>query len=83
MRKFKEAEVVRKKKEAQRKIDISKSGKNKENTFKCLEKKLKQKHTNELLFLQSKFQAEFDELNNQKLKQMEFLNKKYSAKTKI
>lgn len=82
MRKFKEAEVVRKKKEAQRKIDISKSGKNKENTFKCLEKKLKQKHTNELLFLQSKFQAEFDELNNQKLKQMEFLNKKYSAKNK-
>ena len=82
LRKFKEAEVVRKKKEAQRKIDISKSGKNKENTFKCLEKKLKQKHTNELLFLQSKFQAEFDELNNQKLKQMEFLNKKYSAKNK-
>jgi hypothetical protein len=82
LRKFKEAEVVRKKKEAQRKVDISKSGKNKENTFKCLEKKLKQKHTNELLFLQSKFQAEFDELNNQKLKQMEFLNKKYSAKNK-
>ena len=38
LRKFKEAEVVRKKKEAQRKLDMKKSGKNKENTFRCLEK---------------------------------------------
>ena len=82
LRKFKEAEVVRKKKEAQRKNDINKSGKNKEATFRCLEKKLKQKHTNELLYLQSKFQAEYDELNEEKQKEMEFLNKKYSAKNK-
>lgn len=82
LRKFKEAEVVRKKKEAQRKLDMNKSGKNKENTFKCLEKKLRQKHENETLFLQNKFQAEFDELNNEKMKQIEFLNKKYSAKKK-
>ena len=82
LRKFKEAEIVRKKKEAQRKNDINKSGKNKEATFKCLEKKLKQKHTNELLYLQNKFQAEYDELNNEKQKEMEFLNRKYSAKNK-
>jgi len=82
LRKFKEAEVVRKKKEAQRQLDINKSGKNKENTFKFLEKKLKQKHTNELLYLQNKFQAEYDELTNEKQREMEFLNKKYSAKNK-
>ena len=82
LRKFKEAEVVRKKKEAQRKLDISKSDKNKENTFKFLEKKLKQKHTNELLYLQNKFQAEYDELTNEKQREMDFLNKKYSAKNK-
>ena len=82
LRKFKEAEIIRKKKEAQRKSDINKSGKNKENTFRCLEKKLKQKHTNELLYLQNKFQAELDELTNEKQKEMEFLNKKYLAKNK-
>jgi hypothetical protein len=82
LRKFKEAEIIRKKKEAQRKLDMNKSGKNKENTFRCLEKKLKQKHTNELLYLQSKFQAEYDELNNEKQREMEFINKKYSAKNK-
>ena len=82
LRKFKEAEVVRKRKEDQRKKDINKSSKNKEATFRCLEKKLKQKHTNELLYLQNKFQAEFDELNNEKQREMEFLNKKYSAKSK-
>ena len=82
LRKFKEAEIVRKKKEAQRKLDMNKSGKNKENTFRCLEKKLKQKHTNELLYLQSKFQAEYDELTNEKQREMDFINKKYSAKNK-
>ena len=82
LRKFKEAEIIRKKKETQRKIDISKSGKNKETTFKCLEKKLKQQHTNELLYLQNKFQAEFDELNNEKQREIEFLNRKYNAKNK-
>ena len=82
LRKFKEAEIVRKRKEDQRKKDINKSGKNKETTFRCLEKKLKQKHTNELLYLQSKFQAEYDELSNEKQREMEFLNKKYSAKNK-
>ena len=82
LRKFKEAEVVRKRKEDQRKKDINKSGKNKEITFRCLEKKLKQKHTNELLYLQNKFQAEYDELNNEKQREMEFLDKKYSAKNK-
>lgn len=82
LKKFKEAEIIRKKKEAQRKEDINKNGKNKENTFRCLEKKLKQKHTNELLYLQSKFQAEYDELNNEKQREMDFINKKYSAKNK-
>ena len=82
LRKFKEAEIIRKKKEAQRKLDIRKKKKNKETTFKCLEKKLKQKHTNELLYLQNKFQAEFDELNNEKQRELEFLNRKYNAKNK-
>ena len=82
LRKFKEAEIVRKKKEEQKKNDMNKLGKNKETSLKMLEKKLRQKHTNELLYLQNKFQAEFDELNKEKMKQVEFLNKKYSVKNK-
>ena len=82
LRKFKEAEVIRKKKEEQRKIDMKRTGKNKINSIKCLEKKLRQKHTNELLFLQNKFQSEFDDLTNERLKQIEFINKKYSVKNK-
>ena len=82
LRKFKEAEVIRKKKEEQRKNDLKRTGKNKINSIKCLEKKLRQKHTNELLFLQNKFQSEFDDLTNQRLKQVEFINKKYSVKNK-
>ena len=53
-----------------------------ENTFKNYEKKLRQKHLNELQYLQNKFQAEFDELNKEKQKDMEFLDKKYSVKSK-
>ena len=82
LRKFKEAEIVRKKKDAQMKIDIDKNLKNKEMTFKSYEKKLKQRHMNELLYLQNKFQAEFDELSNAKERDIEFLNKKYSVKNK-
>ena len=82
LRKFKEAEFVRKRKENQRKIDESKNGKNKENSYKNYEKKLRQKHMNELQYLQNKFQAEFDELNKEKLKDMEYLDKKYSVKSK-
>ena len=82
LRKFKEAEVIRKKKEYQRKIDESKSERNKENTYKNYEKKLRQKHMNELQYLQNKFQAEFDELLKEKQKDMEFLDKKYSVKSK-
>ena len=82
LRKFKEAEVIRKKKEEQRKNDLKRTGKNKINSIKCLEKKLRQKHTNELLFLQNKFQSEFDDLTNERLKQVEFINKKYSVKIK-
>ena len=82
LRKFKEAEVIRKKKEEQRKNDLKRTGKNKINSIKCLEKKLRQKHTNELLFLQNKFQSEFDDLTNERLKQVEFINKKYSVKNK-
>ena len=82
LRKFKEAEVIRKKKEHQRKIDESKSERNKENTYKNYEKKLRQKHMNELQYLQNKFQAEFDELLKEKQKDMEFLDKKYSVKSK-
>ena len=67
LRKFKEAEVIRKRKENQRKLD---------------EKKLRQKHLNELQFLQNKFQAEFDELTKEKQKDMDFLDKKYSVKSK-
>ena len=82
LRKFKEAEFVKKRKEAQRKIDENKTGKNNEITFKNYEKKLKQKHINELQYLQNKFQAEFDELAKEKQKDMEFLDKKYSVKSK-
>jgi len=82
LRKFKEAEFVRKRRENQRKIDESKNGKNKENSYKNYEKKLRQKHMNELQYLQNKFQAELYELNKEKLKDMEFLDKKYSVKSK-
>ena len=82
LRKFKEAEVIRKRKENQKKIDEKKNVKIMENTFKNYEKKLRQKHLNELQYLQNKFQAEFDELNKEKLKDMEFLDKKYSVKSK-
>ena len=82
LRKFKEAEIVRKRKEEQRKIDESKTGKNKEITYKNYEKKLKQKHMNELQYIQNKFKAEFDELAKKKQKDMEFLDKKYSVKNK-
>ena len=82
LRKFKEAEIVIKKKEEQRKIDESKTGKNKEITYKNYEKKLKQKHMNELQYIQNKFKAEFDELAKKKQKDMEFLDKKYSVKNK-
>ena len=51
LRKFKEAEFIRKKKEEQRKLDMNKNGKNKEKSFTLMEKKLRQKHTNELLYL--------------------------------
>ena len=76
LRKFKEAEFIRKRKEEQKKIDMNKMGKNKENSIKCMEKKLRQKHANELLYLKNKFQNEFDELNKEKQQQMECLNKK-------
>ena len=82
LRKFKEAEFIRKRKEEQKKIDMNKMGKNKENSIKCMEKKLRQKHANELLYLKNKFQNEFDELNKEKQQQMECLNKKYSVKNK-
>ena len=82
LRKFKEAEVIRKRKENQRKLDEKKSMKNMENTFKNYEKKLRQKHLNELQFLQNKFQAEFDELTKEKQKDMDFLDKKYLVKSK-
>lgn len=82
LRKFKEAEVIRKRRENQRKIDESKTGKNKELTYKNYEKKLRHKHMNELQYLQNKFQAEFDELTKEKMKDMEYLDKKYSVKSK-
>ena len=82
LRKFKEAEFVRKRKEEQRKIDESKTGVNKEISYNNYRKKLRQKHMNELQYLQNKFQAEFDELAKEKQKDMEFLDKKYSVKSK-
>ena len=53
LKKFKEAEVIRKKKEEQRKKDTNKIGKNKENSMKMLEKNLRQKQNNELKYLQN------------------------------
>ena len=82
LRRFKEAEIIRKGKENQRKIDESQIEKIKENTFKNYEKRLRQKHLNELQYLQNKFQSEFDELKKEKQKDMEFLDKKYSVKSK-
>ena len=82
LKKFKEAEVIRKKKEEQRKKDMNKIGKNKENSMKMLEKNLRQKQNNELKYLQNKFQTEFDELTKERQKQVEFINKKYSVKNK-
>ena len=82
LKKFKEAEIIRKKREAQMKIDSNKNGKNKESSFKNIEKKIKQKHANELLYLKNKFQAEFDELAKSRQKDVESLNKKYSVKNK-
>ena len=82
LRKFKEAEFVRRRKEEQRKIDEGKTGTNKEISYNNYRKKLRQKHMNELQYLQNKFQAEFDELAKEKQKDMEFLDKKYSVKNK-
>ena len=82
LRKFKEAEFVRKRKEEQRKIDEGKTGTNKEISYNNYRKKLRQKHMNELQYLQNKFQAEFDELAKEKQNDMEFLDKKYSVKSK-
>ena len=80
LRKFKEAEFIRKQKEAQRKKDMNKTGKEREDTLKILIKNLKQKHKNELIYLQNKIQNEFDELTKERQEQFEFLNKKYSVK---
>lgn len=82
LKKFKEAEFIRKKKEEQKKIDANKIEKNKEKSFKLMLKNLKHKHDGELLLLQSKFQTEFDELMKEKEKQIEFINKKYAVKNK-
>ena len=82
LRKYREADFVRKRKEEQRKKDMNRSGKNKEKSLKFLEKKLMQKHANEELYLQNKFQAEFEELLKGKQMQLDNLNKKYSAKNK-
>lgn len=80
IKKFKEAQIVKKKRENQALIDSNKLEQNRENTYHCLEKKIKQKYTNELLYLQKKFQGEFDELTLGKQRELDFLNKKYSAK---
>ena len=82
LRKFKEAAVIRKKKEEQRKKDMNRIGKNNENSMKMLEKKLRIKQNNELKYLQNKFQLEFDELTKERQRQVEFTNKKYSVKNK-
>ena len=82
LRKFKEAEVIRKQKEAQKLKDINRSCNNKGASLKSMEEKLKQKHDKELLFLKSKLKSEYDELEREGKKEMEFLNKKYSAKNK-
>lgn len=82
LKKFKEAEFIRKKKEEQKKIDANKIEKNKEKSFKLMLKNLKHKHDGELLLLQSKFQTEFDELMKEKERQIEFINKKYAVKNK-
>ena len=73
LKKFKEAAIIKKKKENQIKIDEAKIEKNNEIKFKNYEKKLKQKHIIELKYLQNKFQVELDELLKEKIKDMEFL----------
>ena len=80
LKKFKEAEYIKKQKEAQIKKDMAKTGKDREETMKMLIKNLKQKQKNELIYLQNKIQNEFDELKKQKQEQLEFLCKKYSVK---
>ena len=82
LRKYREAEFVHRRKEEQRKKDINRSGKNKEKSLKFLEQKLLQKHSNEELYLENKFQAEYDDLIKARQKQLEFINKIYSAKNK-
>ena len=82
LRKFREAQFVHKRKEEQRKKDINRSRKNREKTLKFLEKKLLQKHSNEELYLEIKYQTEYDELMKEKQRQLESVNKKYSVKNK-
>lgn len=82
LRKFREAQFVHKRKEEQRKKDINRSRKNQEKTLKFLEKKLLQKHSNEELYLEIKYQSEYDELMKAKRIQLESMNKKYSVKNK-
>ena len=82
LRKFREAQFVHKRKEEQRKKDINRSRKNREKTLKFLEKKLLQKHSNEELYLEIKYQTEYDELMKEKQRQLESVNKKYSIKNK-
>jgi hypothetical protein len=82
LRKYREAEFVHRRKEEQRKKDINRSGKNKEKSLKFLEQKLLQKHSNEELYLEIKYQTEYDELMKEKQRQLESVNKKYSVKNK-
>ena len=82
LRKFREAQFVHKRKEEQRKKDINRARKNREKTLKFLEKKLLQKHSNEELYLEIKYQTEYDELMKEKQRQLESVNKKYSVKNK-
>lgn len=80
LKKFDEAEVIKKKREHQGEMDLLRTSKELEKSLNCEEKKLRQTQSNGLLYLQKKFQKEFDELNRARQKDLETLNKKYTNK---
>lgn len=80
LKKFDEAEIVKKKREQQGEEDLIRSTKILEKSLACEEKKLKQIQNNGLLYLQKRFQKEFDELNRARERDLDTLNKKYSNK---
>lgn len=82
LRKFKEAEVIRKQKLAQKMADMNKYKKNNEASLNFMKKKLHQKHVNEINYCKTKYDMEYEELNREKNKELENLDRKYLARNK-